>query len=281
MFNRLDQYLASSASMNMWQPSPGLWALKDYLKASFNQSRALVVVVLALYLFLLVRGVYVLLKAREHTSIRSVLLSPGMLLALWLIVPFAGAYTISVLWTPVLITRYLLISLPAAYLLLARSLTQLPLRPRVQVGLVTVATGLLVSHLLFSMDYYTKPHKEQFREAVQFVTLNERADALIVGCSWGFYGPDKVPLPDAAAAAKFDYYFKQQGSERRVEELACEAKDMPTLKERIEREDYRYIFYLAVHRPEPERPLTLALHDEFELIGHEELVGANAYLFEV
>jgi hypothetical protein len=150
-----------------------------------------------------------------------------------------------------------------------------------QVGLVAVATGLLVSHLLFSMDYYTEPHNEQFREAVRVVTLNERADALIVGCSWGFYGPDKVPLPDKSAA-KFDYYFKQQGSERRVQELACAAKDLPTLKERIERENYRYVFYFTAHDdPEPDRPLTLALHEEFELTGHKELVGANAYLFEV
>lgn len=281
LFARLDQYLASSASLNIWQSSPELWAVRDYLKFSFNESTALVIVVLALYLFLLVRGVYAFLKARERTSIRSVLLSPGMLLALWLIVPFAGAYAISVLWTPFLITRYLIISLPAAYLLVARAITQLPLRPKVQIGLVTVGTGLLLLHLLFSMDYYTKPHKEQFREAVQFATTNERADALIVGCSWAFHGPDKVGLPDISAE-KFDYYFKQQESDRRVEVLACEAKDMPTLKERIERENYRYVFYLTVHdRPEPERPLRLALKEEFELVSREKLHGANAYLFEV
>ena len=281
VFASLDQYLAGTSSLGVLISPVEIWALSDYLSFIFNQSKALVIVVLALYLFLLVRGVYAFLKAREHTSIRSLLLSPGMLLALWLIVPFAGAYAISVLWKPALISRYLIISLPAAYLLVARSITQLPLRPKVQVGLVTVVIGLLLSHLLFSMNYYTEPHNEQFREAVRFATLNERADSLIVGCSWGFYGPDKVPLQDRSAA-KFDYYFKQQESDRRVQELACEAKDLPTLKERIEREGYRYVLYLTAHNdPESERPLTLALHDEFELISHEELVGANAYLYEV
>jgi hypothetical protein len=282
VFGRRHQYLAGTSSLGVLISPIELWALYDYLKLVFNQSIGLVIVALALYLFLLVRGVCVFLIAREHTTIRSVLLSPGMLLALWLIVPFAGVYVVSVLWQPALITRYLIISLPAAYLLVARAITQLPLPQKLQGGLVAVATTFLLLQLLFSMNYYTEPHKEQFREAVQFVTTDERANnSLIVGCSWGFYGPEKVPLQDTSTA-KFDYYFNQQKSDSRVQVLACEAKDEPTLKEHIEREGYQYVFYLTVHNePEPERPLRLALHEEFELISHEELVGANAYLFKV
>jgi hypothetical protein len=215
-----------------------------------------VIVVLALYLFLLVRGVYVFLKAREHTSIRSVLLSPSMLLVFWLIVAFAGAYAISVQWKPALMYSYLIISLPAAYLLVARAITQLPLRPNVQIGLVTVAAVLLLSHLLFSMDYYTKPHKEQFREAMRFVIENDRSNSFIVSCDLGYFEPEYPPLKaiwepdnpqnrsttdeldyyrseDRFETEKFNYYLEKQGSNRRVQAAACEAQDMETLAELV------------------------------------------------
>jgi mannosyltransferase len=280
IFGRLDQYLARSSSLGAWIPPVGPWTVKEYLAVIFQNSKALGIVFLALYLFLLLRGVYEFLKAREYMSIRTLLLSPGMLLALWLVVPFAIAYVISVLWQPVLVPRYLLISLPAAYLLGARAITQLPLRPKTQVGLVTVIAGLLLLHLLAAMDYYTKPHNEQFREAVQFAIRNERADTLIVGCSWGYYGPNKIPWP--GQPAKFDYYFEQQGSDRRVQMVACEAKNMPAIKKRIDKRDYRFVLYLTAHnQPEPQRPLTLSLLHEFELISQKKLVGANAYLFSV
>jgi mannosyltransferase len=247
-----------------------------------------------------------LLKARERLNRTSDLfLSPGMLLSLWLIVPFTGVYAISLVWSPFLLDRALIISLPAAYLLVARATTQLPLRPKVQVGVVTVAGLLLLSQLLFSMDYYTKPHKEQFREAMQFVVENDRPNSFIVGCGLGYFGPDYPPLKaiwepdnpqsrsttdkldyyrsdDKFETEKFNYYLEEQGSNKRVQAVACEAQDMPVLEDLVKRDGYDYVFYVEAHNmPYPERPLINALENEFELVSHKELTGARVHLFSV
>jgi hypothetical protein len=206
-----------------------------------------------------------------------------MLLALWLIVPLAGSYVVSLLWSPFFLNRSLIICLPAAYLLVARAITQLPLRPTAQVGLVTVAAVLLLSHLLFSMDYYTKPHKEQYREAVQFVVENDRPNSFIVACTAAFFKgyPTFKPRWEPENTS-FDYYLEKQDSNRRVQATVCEAQDMATLAEVVKREDYQYVFYLQAHyKPLPERPLLNALKDEYEVVAHEKLVGAKAHLFKV
>jgi mannosyltransferase len=185
--------------------------------------------------------------------------------------------------------------------LTARAITQLPLRPNVQIGLVTVAAVLLLSHLLFSMDYYTKPHKEQFREAMRFVIENDRPNSFIVGCGLGYFGLEYPPLkaiwePDnpqnrsttdeldyyRSETEKFNYYLEKQGSNRRVQAAACEAQDMETLAQLVKGEGYRYVFYVqAHHEPYPERPLTNPLENGFNLVRYEELVDARVHLFRV
>src|SRR5919112_1302505 len=186
-----------------WVKPPQPKAVWEYLQFLFsspvpllNTGIVLAGAVLALYLFLLLKGLRAFFKARQEQRIwtSDLFLSPGILLALWLIVPFAGVYVISLLWSPFLVDRALIISLPAAYLLAARAITQLPLRPNVQIGLMIVAAGSLILHLLFSMDYYTKAHKEQIREAMQFVVENDRPNSFIVACGLGYYGPDHPPF---------------------------------------------------------------------------------------
>jgi mannosyltransferase len=296
---------AMSLRMN-WLPSPKPEFFIYYLEFLFNDSIALVGVVLTLYLFLLLKGLRWLFKRRGNLpGISDLFLSPGMLLALWLVVPFAGVYAISVLWSPFLLNRALIISLPAAYLLAARAITQLPLRPKVQVGLVTVAAVLLLSHLLFSKDYYTEPHKEQFREAMRFVIENDRPNSFIVACGLGYFGPDYPPLKavwypdnpqkrsltdkldyyrseDKFETEKFNYYLEEQGSSRRVQAAACQAQDMSTLEDLVKRKGYPYVFYVQVHnKPYPKKPLIRSLENKFELVRHKQLFGAEVHLFKV
>jgi hypothetical protein len=155
------------------------------------------------------------------------------------------------------------------------------------------------------MDYYSEPHKEQFREAMQFVIENDRPNSFIVGCGLGYYGPNHPPFKavwepdnpqnrsttdtldyyrseDKFETEKFNYYLERQGSDRRVQAAACEAQDMSTLVDVVKENDYRYVFYVQVHNePYPERPLINSLEDEFELVDHKELVGARVHLFRV
>jgi len=83
----------------------------------------------------------------------------------WLILPPVLTVIESRLLLPIVTLRYLLVSLPPAYLLLARAFAALPL-PRA--GRLLAAGGvvaLCLFHLLGPIDYYNRPTKQQFREA--------------------------------------------------------------------------------------------------------------------
>jgi len=181
----------------VWIKPPPSNAFFHYLEFLFNRSVTLLLVVLTLYSFLLLRSLYDIVQRNEYESWKITLSSPGWLLVLWLVVPFVGVYVESVLSTPVLTFRNLIISLPAAYLLLSRSITRLPLCPRNQVIITFVLVSLFFSHLVFSMNYYSQPHKQQFREAVGYVVERDSLyeDSLIVGYR---------------VKAYLDYYFERK-----------------------------------------------------------------------
>jgi hypothetical protein len=173
--------------------APGWSEVPGYLRFLFNgagEERAAVwppntveplvlAAVLALYGFLLFRGFYTSSGARGRLFSRETLLSPSFVLGLWLVVPFAGLFLVSLIREPILIFRIMIIALPAAYLLLARAIVLLPLRPVVQNGLALVGAGLLLAQLLFVLDYYTEPHKDQAREVTRFLAHNKSPHALI------------------------------------------------------------------------------------------------------
>lgn len=243
---------------------PGLGTFVDYAVFVFSRSPVFAVVALALYLFLLFKKFYPLYETGRFPGMGSLLRSPGLMLGLWLAVPFAGAYAVSLIWTPILEPRYLIISLPAAYLLVARAVTRLPLRPATKGGAVALGTVLFLAQLLFVMDYYSEPSKEQIREGVRFAVENERPSSLLAYCA-------------GVRVAFFDYYLIQEGSDERFGVRACTSAS--DLASRIEEENYRYVRFVASREPEAE--VARYLRDELEVIREVNLVGADAYLFEV
>ena len=243
---------------------PGLSSFADYATFVFGRSPVFGVVALALCLFLLFKKFYPLYGAGGLPRTGSLLRSPGLMLGLWLIVPFAGVYVISLLWTPILESRYLIICLPAAYLLVARAVTQLPLRPTMRGAAVALGSVLLLAHLLFAMDYYSEPQKAQIREGVQFAVENERPASLLAYCA-------------GVRPQFFDYYLIRAGSDQRFRAKACETER--ELERAIEEGDYRYVFLVATR--EPEERVVRYLRGEFELVEEKELLRGGSYLFEV
>ena len=74
---------------------------------------------------------------------------------------------------------------PPVYLLVARAVTRAFSGRAAGVFQGTVAVGLgaaSLAYLLFSMDYYTTPTKEQVREAVAYVASHEDRGTLVVRC---------------------------------------------------------------------------------------------------
>ncbi len=101
-----------------------------------------------------------------------------LFLLLWLVIPFGMTYLFSVLVTPIFTYRNLIIILPAALLLAARGLTQIPPKWG-QIGAASLLTGVLLWQVVGG-DYYTAPHKTQFREAAAIIVNQEAEDALII-----------------------------------------------------------------------------------------------------
>ncbi len=244
--------------------TPGLRTFLNYAVFVFSRSPVFGIVALALYLFLLLKSLYPLYQSGGRSGKKELLRSPGFLLGLWLTVPFAGAYVVSLLWTPILEPRYLIISLPPAYLLLARAVTRLPLFPRTQGIAVVAGAAFMLFHLVFLMNYYSEPSKEQIREAVQFAVENERPDSLLAYCA-------------GVRIQFFDYYLLQLGSDSEFQVRACDTED--ELVRLIEEGDYRYVLFVA-SRP-PDEPVLNYLRSELQLVKEKNLVKADSYVFEV
>lgn len=251
----------------LWIKLPGniIITFVLYLRFLFNESKGLLLFVMTLYSFLFLRSLYNILK--EYKNIRITLLSPSMLLVLWLIVPFIGVYIESSISTPVLTFRNLIISLPAAYLLLSRSITQLPLRSRYNTIVITAIVGLLLFHLISHMNYYSKPHKEQFREAVNYIVEHDYLykDSLIIGY--------------VLNREYFNYYFKRKNSDRRVNVIGGEEKDIPKIDEVISTENPLYIWYIWAHRI-PDAKFIDFLNKRLTFIERKEFIKADVWLFE-
>ncbi|MCK4794617.1 MAG: glycosyltransferase family 39 protein [Desulfobacteraceae bacterium] len=238
-----------------------------YLYFLFNRSLVLPCLALGMYLFLLVHSLRKIPKSGWYNPSKAVFFTPGMFLLLWLLVPFAGVYIKSMISAPVLTNRNLIISLPAAYLLLSRCLTQLPISSRKQVIITCVIVALFLSDLTLRMDYYSKPHKAQFREAAGVIVDRDHLyeDSMIIGYTH--------------AAEYLDYYFRKMGCHRRVSLIGGQEKDIPKVAAAIAAEKPKYVWYVHAHRI-PESQFMKFLHENLKFLSHKNFVGAKVYLFE-
>ncbi|HAF95397.1 MAG: hypothetical protein A2X34_05225 [Elusimicrobia bacterium GWC2_51_8] len=120
-----------------------------------------------LYLFLIAYGLYNVVqpaKAKEGFESRR-----DILVLSWFVIPPLLIYLKSILSFPVFLPRYLIISLPAGYLLVAGALIKVIKKTRGQL----VISGLLIIfplyNLVFIRDYYRTVAKTQWRELSKFI----------------------------------------------------------------------------------------------------------------
>ena len=159
---------------------PALQIPPDYFQFLFGRSGLLSFAAWTLLAFLLIRGWDDLRRRRKRGVV-----PPGLLLLAWALGPFAVAFVAS---QSMLTNEDLLVSLPAVYLLLARSVTRTFSGRAAAVFQGTVAVGLAavgLAYLLLSMDYYTTPTKEQVREAALYIVGHEDENTLVVRCDTG------------------------------------------------------------------------------------------------
>ncbi len=197
---------------------------------------------------------------------RAGLRSTAPLLVAWLVLPFAVAFVRSRVSLPIMTDRNLIISLPAAFLLLSRALTFTLAPPRLQAVTVGAMVALMLHGLFVTGAYYTRPRKDQFREAAALVAELERdfPNARIVAHGW--------------SPSYFDYYLVRRGASSRVDLPAGLASDVPRLRAFLAERRPDYVWMLAGHRV-PERSFMAALDGDLELVFHQPLLGAFVRLY--
>ncbi|AHY47097.1 Dolichyl-phosphate-mannose-protein mannosyltransferase [Rubrobacter radiotolerans] len=190
-------------------------------------------------------------------------LLPGALLVAWAVVPFCVAYYISEHAAAILSARNMIIALPAVYLLLARSVIVLFPTVRQQSAVALAVGALALYGVLFAHELYTRPHKQQVREAVAYVVERKENDPLVVHCGVGRVA---------------NYYYRQQGSDRsEFEQLgACREERLNAVREAARGHEEVVLVYAHL---EPGERFLEALAGEYRLVHHEDLYDAGAYLY--
>jgi mannosyltransferase len=239
---------------------PTLQVLPDYFQFLFGRSGLLTLAAWTLLCFLLIRGWDDLRSRRKGRGI-----APGLLVAAWAIGPFIVAYVAS---QPMLTDENLMVSLPAVYLLLARSVTRTFSGRAAVIFQGTVAVGLAavgLAYLLFSMDYYTTPAKEQIREAALYVTGHEGKDTLVVRCD---------------TDDRLDFYLKTSETVERKDVEACEAGDFPKIENRVKEGDYGEVFHF-ISGKDPDPQMVSMFQRNFQPVDYERFDGASVVVYKV
>jgi len=194
-----------------WMRPPEITAFPALIAFALNRLKPLGILALLLYAHLFFQRLAALRRSSAGAC-KSLFLSPEALLAYWLLVPFAIVYLISLVWTPMLAQRNLIILLPPVYLLLARAITQLPFNRGWKVGIALLLAGVPLYHMLFVQGYYRYPNNPEY----------------------------------------FDYYFERFGSDLRTALVAGKRGDVKTLTTLLTHAEPERLWYISAHKtPSP------------------------------
>ncbi len=239
----------------------------EYLKLTFNQSVLARNIALAVLLLLLARTYGEFTVDPNRQNAKRTLASTGTVLFLWLVVPFAVTYIKSIVSTPILSERNLIISLPPAFLLLSRSLMRVPVRSYIHAVMICLSAALLAYHLVFPLEYYTKITKDQFREAVQCLLEEDR----LHHCP--------VIVANTNQEGYFDYYFDRLGTGRRVDVHFLSDDDWGKVKRTIDARNAECVWYLFARRGEGQQHYLLR-KSGFDLSDHKAFYNTDVRLYK-
>lgn len=239
----IGEHLTSkSLALNNWirKPVSLNFSFNNYFFYIFNNSFILSLLAYLLFFLLFLQGLINNLKNKGHKGIKAIYWHSDLILISWIVIPFIGAYLVSIFWKPVLSNRNLIISLPAFYLLFSRSLVQMPLRARYKIIITISIIIIALANLIFSKGYYSSFYKERFRETVKFIADNDkhyRNSQIIV---WG------------APRSCFKYYFHKNGlsTKNKIIEGPWRPLVNPLNSLFILLDAPDYVWYLRVHLSE-------------------------------
>jgi uncharacterized membrane protein len=249
----------------LYLPSPGLHSITGYWRfLFFDTSGYLAWFTLTICAVAIAKSVAS--KSRPgppRGSRKAALRSHTVLVAAWLVIPYAMAFVRSITAAPILNNRNMLICLPAAFLLLSRAITVVIPQVRPQ-ALVTAGIAVILIYGPFVKGgYYEHPRKEQFREAAAAVVANPTPieSTHIIAYAW--------------SKLSFDYYLERAGSPLRVELIAGVEDDIERTRQFLQEKRPEQLWFLVGHR-QPDRGYIQFLDRELEFVGHVPLLGAFA-----
>ena len=248
-----------------WIDKPTITVFPAFISFIMNRSHILAIVALLLLAFLLVTIVYAFLNNKDRNLV-SLLSSPDVILGYWLVIPITLTAIISVVWKPIYTQRNLLLSLPAAYILLSRAFLSLPFNRAIKAILILFFGCAALYQMIFIQSYYVIPYKEQFREAVYHVveSKHDLPAPMVIG---------QVRFPDY-----LDYYFQRRDTTLRVNIVVNRETDIMAVIDEIKLKDPNAIWYLAAHY-KPDQEFLEYLKANYNITEHIALSGAEVWLF--
>ena len=248
-----------------WIDKPTITVFPAYISFILNRSHVLAIVALLLLAFLFVNVVYAFLNNKDR-NLASLLSSPDFILGYWLVFPITLTAIVSVVWKPIYTQRNLLLSLPAAYILISRAFLSLPFNRAVKAILILFFGCAALYQMIFIQSYYVIPYKEQFREAVYHVveSKHDLHAPMVIG---------QARFPDY-----LDYYFQRRDTNLRVNMVVNRETDISAAIGEIKSKNPTAIWYLAAHY-NPDQELLEFLKANYFITEHIPLLGAEVWLF--
>lgn len=136
---------------------------KDFADNS-NLVLWLSIIIICFYLFKFI-------KLKKHQTQEGTIL---FILLTWIVITLAIPIIRSILVTPMIVSRYFIVILPAIILIIALGIERMN-KKIFQVTTLSMLTFLIVFQLTYKNDYYFKINKGQFREVADFV-IKENVD---------------------------------------------------------------------------------------------------------
>lgn len=251
--------MANSTAQGAWIGAATLSAFPGYVEFIFGRSTVLALAATALVALAVCRAF--LAERREDGEY----FLTDLLLLCWFVGPFVVGYALSQSSVQLLTHKNLLVSLPAAYLLVARGFFAiLPGRPAGRILRPALALGFAAAclfNLVFAMGYYTSPNKEQLRAAAGFIRESGTPETLLVRCD----------IDD-----RLDYYLDDAAPD--VD--ACTEGEFPAVMERVRGGGYEEVFYFMSHK-RPTLGLVVRLRTEFDLVHYRPFYRSWVAVFRV
>ncbi|MFC2163192.1 glycosyltransferase family 39 protein [Candidatus Altiarchaeota archaeon] len=253
-----------------WIPAPGLEYFPYFIEWMFNNSWKGFLLVMTLYTYLIAYELRKLVGKRSSGNLILDLSSPDLITIAWLVIPFTITFLASTYLTPMLNFRYVIISIPAAYLLFAHAITLIPSSKRTQNIIAIIIICLFLSRFIFTMGYYSDAHKEQYRDAVAYTIKgsDRYEDAMVIG-----YSGTKM------FNEHFDYYFENLGSDVRIDVMGGRKADIMNVSKSINARKPSYIWMMRGHSNVEPEFLTF-LNETYTHIKHQGFVGADVWLYK-